>query len=384
MNAPSTRLLEQIAPIDRGADDLPLHAQVRRGLVDLIDRHFEDGQKFWTENILTEQLHVSRITVRRALHDLASAGLLDRRTAHGTFVRKRDGRAGASVAPADTFRSVGVLVPHYSSGFLSELLEHIARECEAQGLRLRTYHLHQGDTPAGICAQMERPPREERLILLEADPKVTAGLTTALAEIGYRSVTLDVPDPDNPGGAHVGTDNAIGVRLAVEYLRRLGHRRIALLVNEPEEVPTVRERIAAFEAVCREQGVAEDCPVVRCGTRLWEDAFEASYRPLPALFAEETTAPTAVFATSDAGALATLRWLAARGVTVPAEVSVVGFDDERAARLATPALTTVAHPMADLAQEAVAMLRRPAQEGRVALLAPTLTVRESTAPAPSR
>src|SRR5438128_1162757 len=125
-----SELLDRVVAIDpRG--DAPLHAQVRRALRVLIEQHFEDGQKFFTEPELIQQLSVSQGTVRRAMADLVREGLLDRQVAKGSFVRK---------TPAAVARTVGIFVPRWDSSFLGGMLEAFCRVCREAGHRIQIYH----------------------------------------------------------------------------------------------------------------------------------------------------------------------------------------------------------------------------------------------------
>lgn len=367
--SPSLDLLNRRIVID-AAREMPLHAQTRRALRAAIDEHFEDGQQFWTEAALIQRLQVSQITVRRALQDLSREGVLQRRAAKGSFVLK-----GAPARAAAL--TVGIFIPEWNSDFLMAMLEHIAGVCREEGHRLQVYHTYKGEKTADVYRQMERSPQEEGVILLANPAPMTRELHRALAGRGYRTVNVEARIADYAGD-YIGGDDEQGVRLGMEHLIEVGHRRIALLVNEPEEMGSVTARIRAFQSITREHDLSQS-RIVRCATRHWEDSYEAAYGKMDELWALKPR-PTAIFAVSDPGAWAALKWLAEHKIRVPQQVSILGFDDDRPSRFTHPALSTLAPPIAAIARRAVTMLAEDAGHVRAEFLPSHLVVRQSTAP----
>ena len=173
-----------------------------------------------------------------------------------------------------------------------------------------------------------------------------------------------------------GVDQAHGARLAVEHLLQLGHRAIVHLAG-PADWLDATARAEAYADAMRAAGLE---PRI-VGHRDW--SADAGY----AFAADAPLDFTAVFAANDQIALGVLHALAERGVRVPEDVSVVGFDDVPECRHFLPPLTTVRQDFAALGVRAVetvlAMLRHEgsASDSRIA---PTLVVRSSTAPPSDR
>jgi DNA-binding LacI/PurR family transcriptional regulator len=180
-----------------------------------------------------------------------------------------------------------------------------------------------------------------------------------------------------PGVPAVVMDSADGMRQAVEHLAALGHRRCAFLEG-PRNSWSNRERRRGLRAAARAHGIeaAELGP--------FAPRFEAGMQAADVALAARVTA---VLAFNDLMALGVLSRLADRGVAVPAEMSVVGFDDIPMAAMCAPSLTTVAMPMEQAGRAAVALLldrlaggaRADGQPPRL-LLGTQLIVRSSTAP----
>jgi DNA-binding LacI/PurR family transcriptional regulator len=170
--------------------------------------------------------------------------------------------------------------------------------------------------------------------------------------------------------------DARGARLAVEHLVRLGHREIVHV--DGGTLPGAADRRTAYRTTMRRHGLADAVRVLP-GDRT-EDSGERAARTL--LGGDRL--PTAVFAANDRCAHGLLQSLTRAGVDVPTDVSLVGYDDSRVARLPFVDLTSIrqdATVMADLAiQAAVERLDAGRTKPREFVVEPTLTARGSTAP----
>jgi LacI family transcriptional regulator len=177
-------------------------------------------------------------------------------------------------------------------------------------------------------------------------------------------------------------DDPLGGRLAAEHLLALGHRRIAYLGGVTDAEPVQRRRRAVRQALAAaglDPGNALlDVRMPIHPPPLVEAAAGAVDRILAA-----RPRPTAVIALNDTAALGLLHGLAAAGIRVPDEMSVLGYDDlPFAARLAPP-LTTVSQPRYQLGHTAADLLldeARPGHTHRQVTFRPALVVRASTAP----
>jgi LacI family transcriptional regulator len=199
-----------------------------------------------------------------------------------------------------------------------------------------------------------------------------------LVRAGVPCVGVDV----ELGGAaaYVASDNIGGERLAVEHLLSLGHRRIATIAG-PMETRPGRDRLRGYRDALRDAGVAFRDEYVRSGD-FYVDAGERAARELLAL----DDRPTAIVAASDLMAVGALRAAAAAGLSVPDDLSVVGFDDVMLAAHLQPALTTIRQDKTGLGGAAArALLTRiddpdePAEEQLT--LDVQLVVRATTSPA---
>jgi DNA-binding LacI/PurR family transcriptional regulator len=176
----------------------------------------------------------------------------------------------------------------------------------------------------------------------------------------------------------VGATNWLGGRAATEHLISLGHRRIAVISGDAT-LRCSKDRIAGYRAALEDAGIPIDPALTRPGNFSQKSGYEQTCELL-----ELAEPPTAIFAGSDMQAMGVYSALRARGLSMPASMSVVGFDDVPIASIVTPALTTVRQPLIEMGRVATTMLLRmiagePLDSIRVELTT-TLLERESCAP----
>jgi LacI family xylobiose transport system transcriptional regulator len=184
------------------------------------------------------------------------------------------------------------------------------------------------------------------------------------------------PEADVPS---VGSANWSGGMAATRHLTDLGHRRIAI-VTGPADMMCSLARLDGFRSAMTMAGLETDERLVRFGDFHVQGGFAHAMELL-----DGPDRPTAVFAGSDLQALGVVEAARRKGLSVPEDLSVVGYDDVPLAQWSSPPLTTVHQPLRQMAQEAARMLLQPQDAARPALrmeLATRLVVRQSTA-APS-
>jgi LacI family transcriptional regulator len=201
-----------------------------------------------------------------------------------------------------------------------------------------------------------------------------------LARSGLPCVGVDVA-LDGPATEYVMSDNDAGAARAVEHLHDLGHRRIATITGLVETLSGA-DRLRGYRDALRARGLAFRDEYVAYGDFYVESGQQAMSRLL-----DLDEPPTAVFCASDLMALGAIRAVAERGLAVPGDVSIVGFDDIQLAGHVQPPLTTLRQDKARLGAEAGRALTRliaadPAVPEAVTLPV-ELVVRASTAPPPA-
>ncbi|GAA4884134.1 LacI family DNA-binding transcriptional regulator [Saccharopolyspora cebuensis] len=251
--------------------------------------------------------------------------------------------AVAAALRSRTTRSLGVVVPRIANPFFATLVEEVEQR------------LHAADRSLLLANSRYDPELERRQVGALLDRQVDALLMVpchrvrsaeVLAEAAARVpvVQLDL-HVDGPAASWVGVDNAAGISLVVEHLAALGTRRTAFVGAEPTD-SAAQARLDGYRRAA--PGGADD---VLLGDFSKEWGQRAGTRLL-----DRAELPGAIVCGNDTIALGVLSALAERGVAVPDEVRVTGFDDIPYAALAQPPLTTVRQPQGAIAAEAVRLL----------------------------
>lgn len=166
--------------------------------------------------------------------------------------------------------------------------------------------------------------------------KVTGKLIDYIDALGIPIVLVDY-DSKKRGHSTVVTDNRTGARMAMEHLLDLGHRSVAFIAGDIEH-PSIAERFGGFQDVLHEHNIIPDEQLIVVDQpTLWgSDGAEAIDKIL-----QRGKLPTAVFAANDSMAIGCVKLLRERGLKIPADVAVVGFDDLEMSSHLEPPLTTV-------------------------------------------
>ncbi|MER5185084.1 substrate-binding domain-containing protein [Streptomyces sp. NPDC002896] len=202
-----------------------------------------------------------------------------------------------------------------------------------------------------------------------------------LRTLGVPVVVIDPAGSPALETPSVGATNWAGGMAATDHLLRLGHRRIGMIAG-PLRHPCSRARLGGYRAALEGAGIPVDASLIARGDFRHASGFTGCNTLL-----DLREPPTALFAASDPMALGAIEALRRRGLRVPEDISVVGFDDLPEVRWCAPPLTTVRQPLADMGKMAVRTLQRLARAEELdstrVELATELVVRASTA-APAR
>lgn len=271
--------------------------------------------------------------------------------------------------------TLGLIIPDNTNPFFAEM----ARSIEDSGFA-RGYNVM-------LCNSDRNAKKEasyvEVLLAKQVDGLILAS-SNAKPELVHQIRNADVPAvliPGELGDFEIDilmTDDFAAGKLAGEHLLELGHRRIAA-ISGPRSTSASAGRLAGFESVLADAGIT---PVA-----IARGDFRAERgRDAMAELLDTGLDFTAVFAANDLTAIGALQTLHERGISVPDELSLMGFDGMQLSDLVSPRLTTIAHSLDVIGPQTIALLddrmAAPHAPARQVLLPSTLIVRESTAPPP--
>jgi DNA-binding LacI/PurR family transcriptional regulator len=272
---------------------------------------------------------------------------------------------------------IGVVVASIANPFYTDLIQAI--DLEARRVR---YNL--------ILGQADRDPPRERDVVQALQEHGVGGMILASAYLTDEEVVrlrqtgvkfvLASRYLEEPRTDYVTVDSMKGARLAVDYLIDLGHSRIAHLAG-PESVLPFRDRKSGYLKAMKEADLPIDRDLVVPGTI----GFEFGRRGLARLLElPRKRRPTAVFACTDFAAMGVLEEAQSRGIAVPEDLSVVGFDNVAFGAIVRVPLTTVDSRIDEVGRRAVQMLTdriagRGPETARQDVLEPRLVIRGSAA-----
>lgn len=308
------------------------------------DGRLKPGDELWTGRQIAAHYAVSYQTVQRALGLLAQSGTVTRSVRRGTVVatpaapgqRERGGLIALvngwpmfGDQPSFTLAEMRML-----HGAMAELSAHLRGAFSVA--------LPPGASPVTRLARWaEAHPFDAALLFGPVPESVSAWLVRQGA-----SVARVDAEPDAVPCPCVVQDNEGGIDQSMSYLAGLGHQRIAFL-RGGDDVPHYALRRAAFHAACRRLGLSVD-PALDIAWRHRSDA-EVVTRILKAR-------PSALLVSSDILAVRVMAELRGRGLRVPEDISVTGFDDEPFSQTSLPPLTTVRVPFEEMGREGVRLL----------------------------
>jgi DNA-binding LacI/PurR family transcriptional regulator len=287
--------------------------------------------------------------------------------------------AGARGLVMGRTRTIGVVVTTIADPFAAEVVQGIESAAYQDGYTV-ILATSGADPEREIAAvNMLRSKRVDGIIITSS--RIGALYRDDLERVGVPVVLVN--DHSSQGRQYtfsISVDNSHGGRLATQHLISRGHRRIAHIAG-PEGHSSSADRLAGYLQALAEARLPEDTVLVQPG-----DGLAASgKRALDALLGQPSP-PTAVFCYNDMTAVGVLLAARERGLRLPRNLSVVGFDDIPFAAYVYPALTTVAQPKFDMGQRALAMVLALVKAGDAGrsmvadvIVQGILVVRQSTA-----
>jgi len=325
---------------------------------------------------------VSIKTVSRVINEEPNVSPLTRDKVEKAIARLkfRPSRAAKSLASRKAF-TVGLLYDNPCADYVANVQAGVLDECEARGYDLI---VHPRSSPGYELARevisLYQQGRFDGVILT---PPLCDNQTilAALSDEGMPT-TLIAPGTPVAGFPSVITDDDRASFDMTKYLLSLGHRRIAFVSGHPAHI-AVQRRTTGFMRALLESGLTASAEMIVPGFNSFACGVNAGNR----LLLQENP-PTAIFAANDEMAAGVLSVAHHRGLNVPGDLSVVGFDDIPIATQSWPPLTTIVQPIKQMAKRATSLLldivsgNTPSLQDVVEEIPSSLVHRKSTAQPP--
>jgi DNA-binding LacI/PurR family transcriptional regulator len=324
---------------------------------------------------IAKEANVAISTVSKVLNGHTDVSAATRRTIERLLVERGYQRPRAARRSGRRSDLLDLVINELDSVWGLSILSGVEEVVEAAGLGLvvSAVHNRQSLTRRWLESLLARGSEGAILVLSELTDKQRADLKRRnLPFVVVDGVSQ--PPPDTPS---IGATNFAGGYAATEHLIQLGHRRIGV-IGGPEQMQCTRARIAGYRTALETAALPGDRQLVRYGNFQHDGGLRAA-RALLAL----PEPPTAVFAGSDQQATGVYEAVRQARLTIPGDVSVVGFDDLNFAQWTAPPLTTIRQPLHEMGVAAARALLRIVNGERLEStrieLATELVVRESTA-----
>ncbi len=334
-------------------------AKNKASKVTIIDVAAEANVSYGTvSRVINNDVHVKQETRDRVQKAMRRLG----------YVANRQAR---SLAGGRT-NSIGVLVPDLGTGYIGEIIRGIDAELGLSDLDLILYTTHRtASKEANYVANLAKGMVDGLLLVL---PRSPADFIGTLTQRNFPFVLIDHQGigPDCPA---VGAANWQGGFTATEYLIKLGHQRIGFITGWMD-LGCALDRLDGYRSALRTNHIPEGPELIYEGTFFQPDGFTGASTLL-----DLPNPPTAIFASNDVMAMGVMDAVRNKGLRVPDDVSVIGFDDIPQASLIRPALTTIRQPLEKMGRVATQMLlellRHPQKKGGRIELPTELIVRDS-------
>ncbi len=287
--------------------------------------------------------------------------------------------------PPSARRSLGTgatveLIVHGSFGaYATQVIEGVVQAVAEMGASIAIGQVDDDDLPAGSPETWARRlATSGRAGVVIVTGALTSAHIDALAVTGLPLVVLDPMSLPRVEVTSVGSTNFAGGLAATQHLLGLGHRRIGY-VGGPPGAGCNQARLHGYRAALESAGIATDPGLVHNAHFHYEVGLHAGLRLL-----DLPHRPTAVVGGSDTIALGIIEAARLRGLRIPQDLSVTGFDDTELARMASPPLTAVRQPLREMGRVAVKTVLQMAAgetlDSHHVELATELVVRGTTGP----
>lgn len=242
---------------------------------------------------------------------------------------------------------IGLVLPDIQNPFYVDVIRGVESYAYAHDFAVMIGNFGQNEQRANLYLNIFLSENVDGLIMAPThnrDSQVTEtlnkGFEVVCIDRGLKGVDVDVVKVDNEGGAYS----------AIDYLIRLGHRRIAHITGKAG-IPTTAERIAGYMAAMKEHNIEVDPTLVRSSRSDYASGSEEMTNLL-----DLKSPPTAVFAANNLLTLGALKTIHSRGLNIPDDISIIGFDDMYWSDSLNPPLTAVHQSGYDIGYKATEIL----------------------------
>ncbi len=261
---------------------------------------------------------------------------------------------------------IGLVLPSILNPFFTQLAAAIEQTADKHGFKVVLFTTGDDGEKEKNILQILTAMNADGIILATSSEEVDEYIKNSRIPVVVTDRVCSVEVVD----AYIHSDHYEGGRLAAEHLLECGCRKMVCL-RGPQQISSAKERYTGYEDVCKEHGIQPN--IIEC-----DYSFEEGLRATEEML-ERYPDADGIIACNDMVAISAYKVLNRRGISVPEQVQIVGFDNIQLAELVTPELTTIAQPIREMGIKAVErIVFKDVQHEKETIFKMKLIVRETT------
>jgi LacI family transcriptional regulator len=253
-------------------------------------------------------------------------------------------------------KCIAVLVKGITNPFFAPMIEVVEQEVEKRGYALVLRHVEAYEDEVDVALELEKEKRLRGIIFMGGSARHSADKIKQLnVPVVFATIGSDISDDLSRNEySTVSVNDAIESFKIVEYLIKLGHKRIAIMTEANDTPSIVQLRYKGYLDALKKYKITPDEKLIRfVDQRIY--TMGNGYDTAKALI-DSGEEFTALYCISDVLAVGALRAFADAGISVPGDVSVAGFDGQELSRFCVPRLTTIRQPMSQISRETIRLI----------------------------
>ncbi|HID39531.1 MAG TPA: GntR family transcriptional regulator [Calditrichaeota bacterium] len=352
----------------------PLYKQIVDDISQkILDGILKPGDNVGSHQELANKYNVSLITIKRALTELKSRGLLYSRVGKGTYVS-----AQRSDVNFSQNKIIGLVLKNLNNPFFSKILESIDKKASESNINLL------------LSSTADNIAQEDKMIEHFLDLGVSGIIVASTSHLYHPSAAIKRMHTNNfpyvvisylqdKEYNHIGSDHEKGGYLATEHLVKLGYKKIAYLCSELGNI-LGNLRLKGYQRALEDYGIGFDENLIYRLSRQGEWSYLDYGYELGQSMVASSNLPEAVFAYNDLIAIGFEKAVMKAGLQVPDDIAIVGFDNIKRGTVAAVPITTISQPTDEIGKRAVEFIIAKIQDLPVInriILEPALVIRDS-------
>lgn len=345
----------------------------------IVNGTIQPGEKIYSESEMMELFSVSRHTIRQAVGDMVHEGWLYREQGAGTFCSFKLVESSNQVSAQSSSKNIGVITTYLSDYIFPSIIKGIESYLSEHGYNLTLACTNNDVEKERNCLQNMLDNQIDGLIVEptksnQFNPNIQYYLELEQKNIPYLMINQYYSELNPP---YIMLDDEQGGYLATEHLLSLGHKKIIGLFKS-DDLQGIN-RMRGFIKAIRLSNIPSSPEMIISYTT--EEKYNQLLKRIKDIFTNKER-PTAIVCYNDELAIQLIHSLRAIGLSVPDDISVVGFDDSFLAVATDIKLTTVKHPQTEMGIEAakwiVSTIENKGTNSPTQIFKPELIIREST------